>query len=207
MSAGRLPYPLVACSEPLGGIYRRCTDPPQRHLYVSPILPPRAECPDTLNQILYQVGARQMAHKFVWERQSHHGQRLRKCMHFAFAQITQQFTAGDGIFGGSLAHSQQVFVALLIDSYGDQKDMLCHMNSVEHQHTELEGIQPTLKELLDLRSGSFDEAATHRALAGSEGVEVIGQRLQRASVLPRADSHQHLRGGALVEWICLGRTV
>ena len=78
MSAGRLRYPLIAYSEPLGGVHRRGTEPALRHLYISPILPPRAECADTPNQILYQVGSRQMAHKFVWERQSHHGQRLRK---------------------------------------------------------------------------------------------------------------------------------
>jgi hypothetical protein len=94
-----------------------------------------------------------------------------------------------------------VLLALGIDTESDEEHMLVDVHAIEHQDDHVDRAEVATEPLghLFLRRG--DEPATHGTAALAADDELVGHRLERASVVPSRHANEHLLDGALVQWI------
>jgi len=83
-----------------------------------------------------------------------------------------------------------VFVALPVDAQGDHDGVARHLNTIQHQHTQLQLGQVFGRQLAQSALGPSDELPRHGRWGGPAAVQLT-DRFQADRVLPRRDPGQH----------------
>src|SRR5205085_12621552 len=107
--------------------------------------------------------------------------------------------ARDLVLRRALPEAENVLRARRVDPESAEDHVLAEVNAVDEDGPEIEVAERSLHPLDELLARQRDEAATHRALARAARLHAIGQRLERAGVLPRGDADRHLLERASVQ--------
>jgi hypothetical protein len=138
------------------------------------------------------------------------GQRLRAvedCEHRpvgpypALAQIAEERRACRGVLRGAFADAEYVLLPVGVDSQRRQDHVLVDVDTVDHQHHQVDLAEVASHPRRHLVRGGTDEAAADGAPARAARAHAGRHVLQRPRVPPRGDAYERLRHGPLVERI------
>src|SRR5579871_6845588 len=106
-------------------------------------------------------------------------------------------------FSVTFPEAENLLRARRVDAERAEDDVLAEVDAVDEHRPDVEFAQRPRRPLRELLRGERDVATAHGALARAACLDTLGERLERAAVLPGGDTDGHLLERAMIQRIGL----